>query len=75
MTNVFQSTNVCGSKRKCLCGDSIDQVRTSEVMASLLSKMELETMMASLQMTSATTRMTNQYLQKIGKTVGAHAIL
>jgi len=50
-------------------------VRIGQARASLLLKMELQTMIASPQMTSAATTMMKQYLQKIGDTVETHAIL
>jgi len=67
--------NACGFKRKRLCGDFEDQVRTAQVLASLLSKKEMETMISSPQLASTATKATNQYLQKIGQSVGPHAIL
>lgn len=74
-TTAVQEGNACGPKRKRLCGDVRDQVRTAEVMASLLSKTEFQTLMACPQASSATTTMANEYLQKVRKSVGAQAIL
>jgi len=50
-------------------------VRIIQVLASLLSKKEMETMISSPQLTSTATKTTNQYLQKIGHSVGLHDIL
>jgi len=70
-----QEENACEVKRKRMCGNSEDQVKTAKVMATLLSKREVETMMSSPRLTSTATKTTNVYLQKIGQSIGPYTIL
>ena len=59
-----------GSKQR-LCGPEEIQIQSRKVLATILSKKEVSTMLESPSMQSVTTKIANDCLEKIGSQIGA----
>jgi hypothetical protein len=62
-----------GSKQR-LCGSEEIQIQSGKVLATILSKKEVSTMLESPCMQSVTTKIANECLEKIGSQIGAAEI-
>ena len=70
----IQKRNTQTGLKQRLCGFEEIQVQLGKVLATILSKKEVSTMLESPCMQSVTTKIANDYLEKIGSHIGAAQI-
>lgn len=71
----IQTRNAENGTRERLCGNKETQKGTAKVLGSMLSRQEVISMCESSKLSSVGIQMANQYLDRIGKSVGPNDIL